>query len=94
MNEGLSSQNGALERRITSLLRDRLHLEVSSPDAELLATGVIDSLGLVELLVLLEEQFQIRVAPEDLDPEQFQSISRMAVFIRREGLRHHHGEGQ
>ena len=77
-----ANANGALERRIGSLMRDRLQVEVPSVDTDLLASGLIDSLALVEMIMLLEQDFRIRVAAEDLDPEHFRSIARIAAFVQ------------
>ena len=72
-----------LETRILGLLRNKLQVNVESMDTDLLDTGLLDSLGLVELIVLLESDFGVRVAMDDLDPEHFQSVNRIATLVRR-----------
>ena len=74
---------GAVQERVGTLLRERLHVEAPSVDADLLTSGLVDSLGLVELCAALEEQFHIRVGLEDLDPEHFRSVERIASFVCR-----------
>jgi acyl carrier protein len=49
----------------------------------LLESGVIDSLGVLDLVNFLEQEFSVAVADEDLTPENFQSIERMAQFVER-----------
>ncbi len=51
-------------------------------DAEsLVASGVIDSTGVVELITHLEETFGIKVAEEEMVPDNFESVDRIVAFI-------------
>ena len=47
----------------------------------LLESGLIDSLGILDLVGFLEEQFAIHVTDEELVPENFQNIGQLAVFV-------------
>lgn len=49
----------------------------------LLESGVIDSLGVLDLVNFLEQEFSVAVSDEDLTPENFQSIERIAQFVER-----------
>jgi acyl carrier protein len=46
----------------------------------LLESGIIDSLGMLDLVAFLEQTFNITVADDELIPENFADISRMAAF--------------
>jgi len=50
----------------------------------LLESGIIDSLGVLEIVTFLQQEFSVAVADEDLTPENFHSIECMARFV--EGL--------
>jgi acyl carrier protein len=52
-------------------------------DDQLLGNGVIDSLGILELVTYLEQEFEIRVSDEELMPENFQTIACIAAFTHR-----------
>jgi acyl carrier protein len=52
-----------------------------APDEDLLARGVIDSLGVTQLVAFLEERFAIRVTDEELVPANFQSLARLEAFV-------------
>ena len=52
-------------------------------EQDLLQTGVIDSLGILELVNFLAEEFGVVVADDELLPENFSSIRRLAVFVER-----------
>ncbi len=47
----------------------------------LLESGVIDSLGVLEIVNFLNEQFALSVEDDDLTPENFQSIHSIAAFV-------------
>jgi acyl carrier protein len=72
---------------VTAIFTRDLHIEVPSPDADLLATGRLDSVAMVELLLQLEKHFGLRVDMEDLEVDHFRSIAAIAAFIaaRRSG---------
>ena len=72
-----------LEPRIGALFTDKLHIEVPSPDTDLVETGLLDSLRFVELLAHLEETFDLTVSVDDLDVEHFRTTARIAEFIAR-----------
>jgi acyl carrier protein len=54
-----------------------------APDDDLLANGIIDSHGLMELVGFIEQRYGISVADDDLLPENFQSLSHIAAFVER-----------
>lgn len=49
----------------------------------LLESGIIDSLGVLELVTFMQQEFALAVADEDLSPENFQNIESMARFVER-----------
>lgn len=54
----------------------------------LIESGVIDSMGVLDLVAFIESEFNVRVEDEDLTPENFQSIARITLFIqgKRNGI--------
>ena len=50
-------------------------------DFDLLTEGVIDSLGIVELIVAVEEQFGIEIDFEDLDAEDLTITGPLCSYI-------------
>jgi acyl carrier protein len=51
-------------------------------DTPLLETGILDSMGVLDLVGFIEGEFQIGVNDEDLLPENFHSIGDIAAFVR------------
>ena len=52
-------------------------------DASLLDRGIIDSTGVLEIVLFLEEQFGIKVKDSDMLPENFDTVDRMVRFVVR-----------
>ena len=53
-----------------------------SDEASFLEEGIVDSMGIMELVLFVEEQFGITVEDEELVPDNFDSVSRLAAYIR------------
>lgn len=68
---------------IREILGDQLHLEVDSDEAELIDSGLLDSLAFVELMFHLEQRFGIQVDLETVDLEDMRTVSRIAGFVGR-----------
>ena len=73
--------------KIENLFTERLYLQVASPDTDLLESGILDSMALVELLAALEQEFGIRVNVVDLDFEHFRSMASIAALVSAEERR-------
>lgn len=52
-------------------------------DESFLENGVVDSTGILELVFFAEDQFGIQIDTSDVLPENFDSINRLAAYIRR-----------
>ncbi|HEV2139106.1 MAG TPA: acyl carrier protein [Nitrososphaerales archaeon] len=52
-------------------------------DTNLLASGVLDSLSLLGLVVFLERQFSIAVNPDEVIPANFNTIDAISAYVRR-----------
>ena len=52
-----------------------------SDEDTLLESGIVDSLGILELVNFVTEKFGITVSDEDLQPETFNSIGSLAAFV-------------
>ena len=76
-------ENYGIHRKLTELFAKKLSLEVSSVNTDLVETGLLDSLALIELLTQLEETFGVSVSTDDLELENFRSIASIAGFVAR-----------
>lgn len=67
--------------RLRALMLEHLHMEVPSADTDLLESGLLDSLQLVDLLLLIEQHFGRRIAIEAIDLEDLRSLTRIAQLL-------------
>ena len=67
--------------RVSAVFTTRLGVDVPSAETDLFDTGILDSLRFVELLAALEEGFGLRVSVEDLEIDDFRTVSRIAEFV-------------
>lgn len=56
-----------------------------SDDASFLDEGVVDSTGTLELVMFVEETFGIEVGDNEIEPENFDSVNKLAAYIARKG---------
>jgi acyl carrier protein len=73
------------EEQIKDLMTTNLHWAGSwaQVDAEypLLEKQVVDSLDMVKLISLLEEEFDVEIDDRDVVPSNFGSIARIAALV-------------
>jgi len=82
MNPGILRVPGAeLANEIAVLIKEKLLVEVGSPEEDLLVGGVLDSLTLIQLLMHLEERFKITIPLEDLEIENIRSIRSIVQLV-------------
>lgn len=67
--------------KLTQLFHDELNLEIDSVDQDLIEEGLLDSLSLVEMLLLLEQEFGVEVSILDIDFDQFRTTRNLATFV-------------
>ena len=52
-------------------------------DASLLEEGILDSTGVLDLVMFIEETFGIEVKDEELVPENLDSVNKLVAFVGR-----------
>lgn len=58
-----------------------------SPEESLVDSGIIDSTGILELVMFLEEKYSITIEDEELIPENLDSVKNLVAFLERKGVR-------
>ena len=66
----------------TTVLPRTDRTEVSDDDA-LLDAGIMDSMGIFELVSHLETACGVKIEDDEVVPENFNSINRIAAFVDR-----------
>jgi len=75
-----------VEQRIQRFLLEKFPLARKScitRDTALLERGILDSLGILDVVSFLESEFSISIADEDLVPGNFQSLMALSAFVLR-----------
>ena len=92
MHELRSAEDGEREARldarahselvgaVTAILRDSLHIEIEHSGVDLISSGLVDSLALVELLLELERVLDTPLALDELEIDDFRSAESIARF--------------
>ena len=52
-------------------------------DTPLLESGIVDSLGVLDVVAFLEKSFMIQLSDDELTPENFGTVKSMASFVER-----------
>lgn len=75
----------AIAERVHGFIRDEINPSADFPfdtSLNLLETGILDSTAVVELVLWLEETFELEIDPEALTSDNFQTLDAMVDFIR------------
>jgi acyl carrier protein len=76
-----------VERAITAFLGERFGVAPPSADANLIESGVLDSMMFVDLVVFIEERFGVVAELDDLELDNFATVAGMARFVTERGAR-------
>jgi D-alanine--poly(phosphoribitol) ligase subunit 2 len=71
----------SVHEEVVSVLTRQLKIAPESVESDLIATGMLDPLALVELVLDLETRFGVRIPLDELKPDAFRSASSIADFI-------------
>lgn len=50
-------------------------------DVSLLDRGIIDSTGVLELIMFLEDTYKIKIGPDEMVPGNFDSVNKVVQFL-------------
>lgn len=76
-----SAGTEAIVERLGALFAQSFHIEVPSPDTDLLESGILDSFQFVELLAQLEQHFGLRLRIDDIELDDLRTLSRIARMV-------------
>lgn len=69
-------------------IADTFFVEDFADGDSFLKTGIIDSTGMMELILFLEQEFDMRIEDRELVPDNLDSIDNLLRFIRRKTATH------
>jgi acyl carrier protein len=68
-------------RELEAIFAGRLHLPAPPADAELLESGLLDSLQFVDLLAAIERAFHVCIPLADLDFDRLTTLAGLAELV-------------
>jgi methoxymalonate biosynthesis acyl carrier protein len=72
-----------IQKKVSRILSGTMNLNVPGPEADLVASGQLDSLALVDLLMHLEQSFGIAVSLEGLEIDELRSVTRISGLVAK-----------
>ena len=83
MTENMTDVVERIETFIEKELAFERATQLHDREQNLLAMGLVDSLGVVKLMAFIKDTFGINVTDADVVPEHFQTINSIAEFVQR-----------
>ena len=75
-----------IESRIRQFILQNLYYTEENAlddDASFLETGVVDSMGVMELVAFVQAEWSVTIEPQEVVVENFDSVRKLARFVRR-----------
>jgi len=72
-----------IENRVREFIAENFFVDATmiEGDASLVGSGIIDSTGVMEIILFLEESFEIQLPDEDAVPANLDSINNLTRYI-------------
>ena len=64
------------------LLNNEMEEELEAQD-DLLGDGILDSLGMMKLILFIETEFEIKVPPQDMVIENFMTVQHISDYLAK-----------
>ncbi len=71
---------------LLEFVNDEVRLDRSiavTVDTDLLLTGLVDSVGVIEIVSWLEDEYDVEIDPLDVVLSNFQTVDRMLALVAR-----------
>jgi len=75
--------DNVLMNYIISELANSKNIEKLDPSDNLIENGIIDSLGIMKLLMFLENTYSLKISDDELTMENFQSHNTILSLVNR-----------
>ena len=73
-----------MEEKVLKILYEACDDRVIYTDenVDLFETGLLDSMGFIELLITLEEEFDIEISPTEIRKDELNTPRRLIAFLK------------
>ena len=71
--------------KVRGFIKENFYADASdlTDEASLLDMGIVDSTGILELVMFLETEFDIKVEDQEILPENLDSIANTVEFVKQ-----------
>jgi acyl carrier protein len=73
--------------KIRKFISETFFVEDFKDEDSFLKNGIVDSTGMIELVTFLENEFQFKIADDELIPENLDSVRNVCAFVERKSAR-------
>ena len=80
-SEDLAGTEQRLGRFIATTLMQNEDTDTLDREEALLGSGILDSLGIMRLVVFIDETFGVTVPEDGLVPEHFETLRQLAAYV-------------
>jgi acyl carrier protein len=84
-NSDILDSMSVVKDKLKDFVRDYFIKEsglVLEDDTSFLEEGIIDSVGVMELVAFLEETFSIRIEDDEIIPDHFDSVNKLVNYVQ------------
>ncbi len=83
------AESSPIEQDLIAFIAARIVGEPVGPKTDLIGTGILDSMLVVDLLTHVEKTYRASIESADITPAVFQNVASLAALIsqRRPGLK-------
>ncbi len=74
-----------IAEKVRGFIKENFYADAAdlTDEASLLDLGIIDSTGILELVMFIETEFEIKVEDQEILPENLDSIANTVEFIKK-----------
>ncbi|MCI7057087.1 acyl carrier protein [Selenomonas bovis] len=76
-----------MEQKIREILADLRPEFDFTEDVDFIEEGYLDSFDIVQLVAMLEKEYEVKIKGIDIVPENFSSVAAMAELLKKSGAK-------
>ena len=73
--------------QLRGFIRESFFVEGFAEDDSFLRAGIIDSMGMLQLVAFVEDTYGVEINDEELVPANFDSLAKLVAFIEQKRKR-------
>ena len=79
----IANDTNHVKETVRNFINSSINIDGLGDDENLFESGIVNSLFAIQLMTFVERSFGIEIGMDDLEVENFESVSATAAFINR-----------